>query len=194
MVVVMKKILVSVIVGIQLCIAVSCLDSDDIETSYFWDGDKCITFIISTGDIDKSGAFIVPYYFPYKDSLPTNDYIYTTYLIFEDYFENPIYYKWEGDTLLLRILGQEIGENKLPGNVKLDLNELPYERWGRYGAQKKKWHPTDLKQRYEWEEKLKDYNVIYPESERFGSYYFTQSSFSELSKTFDRRGVPPPKE
>lgn len=130
------------------------------EKNYFYESEgqkgHCLTAIFHTGllwDIvtgeplkdNGEGIYLIPYKF--KGALPKKDYIRLNYIgaIF------PIYYKWNNDTLYLRIFGWGIIENKLTSKVKVYTEPLDYEKWGRSDTTR------FVKERQEWLQMKKEY-------------------------------------
>lgn len=132
------------------------------EKNYYYDGngkkEHCLTAISHTGtfwdlwiadfqeDIGQ-GIYLIPYKF--KGALPDKNYIRLSYIG----NDNPIYYKWENDTLYLRIPYWKILENKLSPTVVLDTHPLNYERWGMFDSDTTR----NVKDRQEWRQMKMEY-------------------------------------
>ena len=110
---------------------------------YFYseDGKNSITILAYTaGDVLSLIKSCSPSYDPFKDegrgiyiipgkftgSVPKDNYIRLDYI--GTLPTNTIYFRWENDSLTLRLATWHILENKLPSGVKLDMKILEYER------------------------------------------------------------------
>lgn len=159
----MKKKLVKlcVFIGLSLWIYESCFSG--VWRNYIYDetGTRCFTVIshiddttVYNGRIYKRGLYITPQ--KLRRGFPDSNYICLDYLGAIE----PIYYKWENDSLHLRLTlwRKSIIENKLSNEVVLDTMPIRREFW--YESMLK--DSVYFKEEYlEWKRALKGYKHFY---------------------------------